>query len=736
MAFTLSVILSFARGQISQPPLSDTALAKPVKIGLVLSGGGAKCFSQIGVLKVIEEAGIEIDYIAGTSMGAIVGGLYAMGYSAAEIEHYLRSVDWNRLLTNEVPRDRLSFFDRKSHGRYLITLPIKNNKITMPAGLNYAQYILTELSFLTQQSYQYDSFSDFPTPFLCMGTNLVNGEPKVFKEGNLLEAMRASTSFPSLYVPYEIDGVKYVDGGVINNYPVMPLLREEEMDYIIGIDLQNFLYEKNELKTAPQVLEQISSFINASEEFNQRQYTDLLIEPKLPEKANITSFSLFDSIISAGEQAARQHWEGLQYLAQQQKSSHSPAVNKSAKKRAVPMDKFYLGQLSIKGNTRVSNDFIIGKLRLQVGDTVTRSAIALGMDQLYGSRYFKSIYHTFEKADTGYHLIFKVDETEHLSKVKLGLHYDQDYKSAVLLNYTTRNLLFRNARLSLDFAFGDNSRLLANYYIDRGLIPSIGFRLRSNRFRFGTFVNQEKINQRKYFDISNQLFLQSTIADAYAVGGGVELDYVNITADINPQGITGLESTYLNYFAFLNFDSFNDRDFPNHGFQFRSSYRIISGRAGIDKRFIDPSSVLEAYYSQAIAVSPKITLLPQIRGVATLGPQADAPYKVYMGSLGENFINYNIPFAGYRFRELIGSNLLMARMDVNFQFSPNHYLTGIANFAKLSSNFDELFNPNILLDGYGLGYTFDSKLGPLSFYMMSSTNHQKVYSYISLGYWF
>lgn len=715
---------------------ADTAPQRPVKIGLVLSGGGAKCFSQIGVLKVIEEAGIKLDYIAGSSMGAIVGGLYALGYSAEEIEHYMRSVEWNRLLTNEVPRDRLSFFDRKSHGRYLLTLPIKENKVTMPAGLNYAQYILTELSFLTQQAYQYETFSDFPTPFLCMGTNLITGEAKVFKDGQLLEAMRASTSFPSLYVPYEIDGTRYVDGGVINNYPVVPLLQEEKMDYIIGIDLQNFLFDKSELQTAPQVLEQITSFINASEEVNQQQYTDLLIEPELPKKANITSFSLLDSIIAAGEYAARRHWEGLKYLAEQQKGTRSLDTTNVKERRAIPLEKFLVSYITVKGNQEVSKDFILGKLRIREGDSVTRHQLSVGMDQLYGSRYFKSIYYTLEKSNAGYHLIFTVKENIHLSKIKLGLHYDQDYKTALLINYTSRNFLFRNARLSFDFAFGDNSRILANYYIDRGLIPSIGFNIRSNRFRFGTFVDQEQINRRKYFDISNQIFIQSTLADAFALGGGIELDYVSISTDINPQGITGLESTFLNYFAFLNFDSFNDGDFPDHGLQFKSSYRIISGRKGIDNRFIDPSSVFDAYYRQAISVSPKITVLPQMRGIATLGPEPDAPYKVYLGSLGQNFINYNIPFAGYRFRELIASNLLMARMDINFQFAKNHYLTGIANFARISSSFDELFDPNVLLNGYSLGYSYDSPLGPLSFYVMSSTNHQEIYSYISLGYWF
>ncbi len=135
------------------------------KIGLVISGGGAKCMAAIGALRVIEESGVKIDYISGTSMGAIIGSMYALGYTVDEIEAYLRKVDWDALLNNDIPRNRLSYFDRKTESRYLLTFPFEDGKIRLPGGFNYAQYILKQLSYLTQRSYQYESFKDFPIPF-------------------------------------------------------------------------------------------------------------------------------------------------------------------------------------------------------------------------------------------------------------------------------------------------------------------------------------------------------------------------------------------------------------------------------------------------------------------------------------------------------------------------------------------------------------------------------------------
>lgn len=723
-----------AMGQLYASSQDDTT--GTARIGLVLSGGGAKCFSQIGVLKVMEEAGIQIDYIAGTSMGAIVGGLYALGYSAEEMETYLRAVHWDRLLNDVVPRNRLSYFERKNQGRYLVALPFEKFKVKMPTGINYAQYILTELSYLTQQSYHYPSFKEYPIPFMCMGTNLITGELKIFDNGHLAEALRASSSFPSLYVPYEIDNEVYVDGGVINNYPVVPLLEEADMDYIIGIDLQDFLYEKSEIESAAQVLEQISSFINAAEELHQMQYTDLLIEPRLPENAGITSFDLIDTIIKAGEHAARQHWEGLRYLASLQKNRPKRDTASSPNWQATPLEKFWVEEIHISGNQNISKDFIRRKLRLPEQDTLYQSDIKLAIDRLYGSGYFNKITYQTRPGMKGLDLHFQVEENPSLARLKLGIHYDSDYQSAALVNYSTQNLLFQNSQLSVDFALGQSPRLLAHYFVDRGLIPSLGLKVRSNRFNFRTYENFKPVNERRYFDISNQVYFQSTIADAYAVGGGIEFDYVDINRDINPQEIEGLNESFLNYFAFLDFDSFDDQDLPRHGFQFNGTYRIISGRRGINNVFIEPTSIIEGSFSKAFAFSKRWTLQTSLRGNATIGQSTEAPYKIYLGSLGHNYINYHYAFAGYRFRELIGDNLILARLDVRYEMLPKQYITFTTNAARMESSFDNLFNSSILLDGFALGYTFDSPLGPLSLHFMSSTNHSETYGYLSLGHWF
>lgn len=699
------------------------------KVGLVLSGGGAKCMAQIGALRVIEEAGIKIDYVAGTSMGAIIGAMYSLGYTVDEIEKYMRKVDWDALLSNEIPRNRLSYYDRKSESRYLLTFPIEDNKVTLPKGLNYAQYILKQLSYLTQKSYQYDSFKDFPIPFLCVATNLENGEMKIFEDGSLSDALRASSAFPSLFTPYELNGNLYVDGGVVNNYPVEPL-KERGMDYIIGIDVQDFLYEKDQLNSVVRILEQTGSFTNAREHMAQLEYTHLLIKPEL-EEGGITSFELFDLMMARGEEAARKQFSELLRLAKEDKSKPIARTNCDA----LPVEYFYVNSINIKGLEQYSETFVLGKLRVQPGETCNIDKLDRGLDQLYGSKYFNNIDYTLTPADTGYNLTLRVVEDQSLSEFRVGLHYDTDLKTALLVNYTKRNLLFRNSRFSAEIAVGDNPRARVNYFVDRGLVPSLGLKFSANRFETRIYENREAVNELNYSDFAVDLFVQSTAFDMLALGGGVQLEGVDLSKDLALTGGDDAFSTYINYYAFLDFDSYNDANYPTEGTLASLNIRMIAEHEDFQEYYI-PSSVIDASFGQALSFSPKVSMIASAKGLFTIGPDLDYPYNIFLGSMGKKYINYITPFIGYRFMELPGRNAIVLRADGYVEFLKNHFIMIKANWGKLENSFQQTINSDLVLDGYSLGYSFNSPLGPLEISGTTSTNHSDFYLYINLGFWF
>ena len=190
------------------------------KVGVVLSGGGAKGLAHIGVLKVLEEQGVEVSYIGGTSMGAIVGGLYAAGYSATELDSIFRALDPDAMLRDYTPRGSKNFFEKRNDELYALSLPFKNFRIGFPTALSKGLYNYTTINRLTNHVRHIRDFNKLPIPFVCIATDVETGEEVVLRHGVLPDAILASGAFPSLYAPAEIDGRLLIDGGVTNNYPI------------------------------------------------------------------------------------------------------------------------------------------------------------------------------------------------------------------------------------------------------------------------------------------------------------------------------------------------------------------------------------------------------------------------------------------------------------------------------------------------------------------------------------
>ena len=226
------------------------------KVGVVLSGGGAKGFAHIGVLKVLEEAGIPIDYIAGTSMGAVVGGLYAVGYSADMIDSLIQIQDWNSLMRDVVSREHIPASQRNNHNRYVASLPYefpfgdKSVGVTLPPGVFTGQNIYN-LFLNTTIGYQGNiNFDDLPIPFGCISADVRTGKEVVMRNGDLAEAIRASMAIPGMFTPVEKDDLLLIDGGLVNNYPV-DLVRSMGADIVIGsiFPIDDEVIEKSKGKT-------------------------------------------------------------------------------------------------------------------------------------------------------------------------------------------------------------------------------------------------------------------------------------------------------------------------------------------------------------------------------------------------------------------------------------------------------------------------------------------------------
>ena len=207
------------------------------KLGLVLSGGGARGVAHIGIIKAMEEAGLRPDYIAGTSMGSIIAGLYAVGYSADQMEDIILEIQWDQILSNKVPLNYIAFEEKEYYDRYLVGIPLNNKlKPELGSGLLHGQMLTEVLHHYFWTAMQYENFDEFPIAFRCLAADVNTAKAIVFKDGPLPTALRSSMAIPSVFTAMDFDTTLAVDGGVVNNFPV-DIVRQMGADYVIGINL-------------------------------------------------------------------------------------------------------------------------------------------------------------------------------------------------------------------------------------------------------------------------------------------------------------------------------------------------------------------------------------------------------------------------------------------------------------------------------------------------------------------
>src|SRR5690606_26658387 len=319
---------------------SQNKTQEDVKIGLVFSGGGAKGLAHIGVLRVIDSLGIRIDYVAGTSMGAIVGSLYATGYSGKQIDSIFKGVNVDKIINDDLPRAAKTFYERDNSERYAVTLPFENFKLRLPTALSRGQNTLTLLSQLTLHVSNIDDFSKLPIPFFCIATNIETGKAVLLDKGNLAQAVTASGAFPSLFQPVIIDNQLLVDGGVVNNYPIDEL-KAKGMDIIIGVDVQDGLANRDELKSAPDILLQINNFRTINDMKKKVKQTDIYIKPDIKD-FSVVSFDKGAKIIENGVVAAQKQIEALNQLPKRK-------INSTIETQLTSNDSISIKNINISG---------------------------------------------------------------------------------------------------------------------------------------------------------------------------------------------------------------------------------------------------------------------------------------------------------------------------------------------------------------------------------------------------
>ncbi len=723
----------------------DETLSRP-KVGLVLSGGGAKGLAHIGAIKVIDALGIKIDYVAGTSMGAIIGSLYAAGYSGKELDSIFNELDFDKIINDDLPRASKAFYERNNAERYAITLPFEDLKLKLPSALSRGQNTYNALSRLTLHVSEVDQFKDLPIPFFCMATNIETGKPVQLESGNLAQAVMASGALPSLFQPVVINDTILIDGGVVNNYPVEEL-RAKGIDIIIGIDVQDGLLQRDELTSAPDVLLQINNFRTINAMKSKAGLTDIYIKPDIKD-FNVVSFNEGNAIIRKGEEAAVETIDQLRQLANGQGGAKNERVVKNQN------DTLIINQTIVKGNDQYTRSYIIGKLKLKNKQKLSYNSFLERVNSLVATNNFESFYYQLRPTneDRTYDLLANVKENKTTTFFKFGLHYDDLYKSAALVNLTKKRLLFKNDLASLDIILGDNVRYNFEYLIDKGFYWSVGLRSRYNQFEkdisaelllddvqiAGTGLNEVDV---LLYDQTNQIYLQTLFRRDFSLRVGAEHKRLKIKSEtiVNTnQDEFVFESTdYFSVFGNLRLDTYDNKYFPKRGLFFNGDLHNYLFASKFNEDF-DSFSIAKAKIGYAFSVSNKLSFNLQTEGGFKFGDKSTTTLDFALGGYGNNFINNFIPFYGYDFISLTGNSYVKALVSADFEIFNKNHITIEGNWANVDDDIFETGEWFTLPDyrGYALGYAIDSFLGPIQIKYSYSPERKDGAWYFNLGFWF
>lgn len=728
IAFLLLSISSFSQETTKRP-----------KIGLVLSGGGAKGFAHIGVLKVLEQAGVKIDIIGGTSMGAVVGGLYASGYTATQIDSIFYNTDFNQLLQDYIPRSSKSFYEKRNDEMYAIILPFNKFKISIPIALSKGMYNYSLLSKLTHKVRYTNDFSKLPIPFFCVATDIEKGEQVVLQKGYLAQAMLASSAFPSLFSPVEIDGRLLIDGGVVNNYPVDEI-RKMGADVIIGIDVQDDLKDRNSLKDATRILVQITNLDMIKAMKEKIKLTDIYIKPEVSEYG-VISFNEGQEIVKKGEEAALGVYDQLKKLAD------TTTINKLNGVR-VKKDFLQIQDISINKLDNYTRAYVLGKLHFVNGSRISYEDLKTGVNNINATQNFSRISYTLEENEGQDKLKLSLTENSTKTFLKFGLHYDGLYKSAILANITQKKSLFKNDVASLDIGLGDNIRYNFDYYIDNGFYWSFGFKSRYNTFnknlttdfRNGELLTQLGLNSINidFSDLTNQAYLQTVFIQKILIGAGIEHKYLKIESknlgQINP---IFEKSSYASIFGYIKYDSFDNKLFPKKGWLFCGDIQSYLYSSDYTKDF-HRYSIAKGEIGFVKSFYNKLTLKMQSDIGFALGKESVHFFDFVLGGYGFNTINNFKHFYGYDFLSISADSYIKSCFTMDYEIYKKNHINIAANYANVE---DDLFvNGNWFskpkYNGYAIGYAYESVVGPLEIKYSWSPELGKGFAYFNVGFWF
>lgn len=729
---------------IEAQDLPTNPVVKRPHVAVVLSGGGARGGAHIGVLRELERMGVPIDLIVGSSYGAFIGGLYAVGYSTEDLELIIKSIRWNEVLSNTLDRRLLNFNNKYRSDRRLLVLEGDRWDLKLPKGLQTGFWIQQLLDRLTVQVVL-DAENDFdklPVRFRAVATDVLTGEAYVFRNGSLSTAIRSSIAAPGLLTPVELGNTLLIDGGIANVLPI-DIALAEGADVVIAVDVSTPLRNRKEqIGSLVDVLDQVAKFYSEQKKQSNLKNATIVIAPT-PEEFDFFDFSRSYLLIERGVNAvAKTRTEIDQQLevkgiARSSSNRRTSLLNPAT----LDLDHFTLGgrvivprEINVEGLHRYPPAYVLGQVSSRMGVPVSLETIDRDVSALYGTGLFDVANYQLSKDALGTRLTYSLHERSPVQG-GVGLRYDQDYKFTGMIDLTDYNVLGASSDVAFRLIAGEatSAELGVNHRLAFGtaliLSPQLHFRSQKRLILENGNTLGDYQDQRYGFRAASQYLLTRV--------GRIELAYLWERVSIDRGAADFAQSSNKSLAGLtvgVRFDTLDNADFPTLGALGKMEFEWRSRKVGSDFSFSRSIAELDHYFSLDSGTTVGLT--------ANLGlVHGTAPFfaRFYTGG------TQNLHMASSRFLGLSRDEILSNQvgiLGVSFRHPLPLFQSGMAKEIFLNLEYRAGFfstdsarsrNP---LHGFGIGLHFDIPfLGPVRL-DLGRTHRSRLRGYFSVGHTF
>ena len=742
-------------------------------VALVLSGGGAKGTAHVGVIGYLEELGIPVDMVLGTSMGGLIGGLYSLGYSAGELDLIVRNMDWNAALTDRLSREYLSYTDTKYKEKYMLSIPfyyerdyynmkladenrfddirrheafhigadnerggefLKNNLLgSLPSGYIYGQNVSNLISSLTIGYQDSTDFQNFPIPYVCVATDMVSGKAKIWHSGKMNTAMRSTMSIPGVYAPVREAGMVLVDGGLRDNYPTS-LAREMGADIIIGVDLSQGKRSYSQVNNIGDILGQGIDMLGRDAFEKNVDIPDIKIKPHLPEY-NMMSFTkeAVDTIIIRGREAALAQDSLLRIVAA--KTAGKYDTRNKPKAFDFHADSLLISEVEITGVLPQEKLLLMDRIDLEPGCKISREGLDDIVAKIYGTNCYDYVTYELLGSEEPFRLVINCKKGP-VHQLGIGVRADTEEIVSVLINLGLNVHKLHGHSIDLMGKISANPYMNLKWSYDMPDIPTVNASASFRWTNMGMLNFKTNNLSLTFFNARQEVFLSNIKWRFLDIRAGVRNDIFNIknvksSQVIDEYDTSNLSNDYVSLFADARTDTFDDGYFPTKGVNAGVSYSWTFAGA---PHTIDNFHTIQADAKVVVPFGDRFAFIPSVNCRFLMGQDIPLAYfNAVGGSLPGRFVDQQVPFIGVTNLVAMENIMTMARADFRIDLLKNHYLTAIVNYVHDSEFFSEYVNGTGNF-GAGIEYSFDTIFGPLSANIHWSDMTKKVGIYLSAGF--